>query len=136
MEHHTGWGAVRSLLRGLGAAVALTVAGMLALALAVVYAHLGDEGLGALNQALKLAALFAGAWVAVGRGGKRGFATGAVVGLSYIALGYGLCALGGSLVVSGRMLALEFLLGAGLGGLCGALAANVAPKRARRAAMQ
>ncbi len=132
MENTAVWSTARSLLRGLGAAVALTALGMLMLSLAVVYARLGDEGLSVFNQLLKLLCLFAGAWTAVGRGGRRGFALGAVVGLCYIALGYGLCALGGSMVVSGKMLALEFLMGAGLGGMCGALAANLPGKRGKR----
>lgn len=121
-----------SLLRGLASAVLLTLAGMAAMVLLVVYGQLGDGLLSALNQALKLGAVFLGAWRAVGPGGSRGFAKGAVIGLSYIALGYGACALWGGMTVSGGLLAAEFLAGALLGGVSGALIANL-PARGKYA---
>ena len=118
-------------------AVGVTLPGMALLALLVVFAHLSDGALTALNQALKLIAIFAGAYRAVGRGGTRGLALGGAVGLIYIALGYGICALWGGVIVSGGMLALEFLLGLALGGVSGALTANWpsgSGKRKRRTA--
>lgn len=122
---------IRALVRGLGAAVLVTVSGMLLLAFLAVYAQLSAGGLTALNQALKLAALFAGAWTAVGRGGTRGLALGAAVGLMYIALGYGVCALWDGQPAVGPVLALELLMGALLGGLSGALTANLPAKGGR-----
>ncbi|MBQ2957503.1 MAG: TIGR04086 family membrane protein [Clostridia bacterium] len=131
MSNELRRGAVKAIIRGLGTAVMVTVPGILLLALLVVYAQLSDGGLTALNQALKLGAVFAGAWAAVGRGGTRGLALGAAVGLLYIALGYGVCALWDELLISGPVLAMEFLLGALLGGVSGALAANL-PARGGR----
>lgn len=127
-------GACLSVLKGLLTAVCVTLPGMAILALLVVYAHLSDGALMALNQVLKLIAVFAGAYAAVGRGGTRGLALGAVIGLGYIALGYGMCALWDGLLVTGRMLALEFLMGMLLGGVSGALIANMPAKSRRRAA--
>lgn len=132
MERGNGWNTVRSLARGLAAAVGLTAVGMALLAVMVVYARLSDGTLLSLNQVLKLACIFTGAWTAVGAGGRRGFALGAAVGLIYIALGYGLCALGGEMIVSGPMLAMEFALGAGLGAVSGALAANFPARKGKR----
>ena len=123
----------RSVLKGLAAAVFVTLPGMALIALAAVYANLGDGVILTLNQALKLTAIFAGVWKAVGPGGSRGFALGAVIGLLYIALGYGICAAWDEIFVSAPMLALEFLMGLLLGGISGALTANLpAPKKHRR----
>ena len=58
---------------------------------------------------------------------------GACVGLIYIALGYGVCAIFSDLLVTPSMLALELLMGLGVGALCGAITANLRPLRRRRA---
>lgn len=117
-----GLGAVA---RGVAAAVCVTLPGIALLAVLTICAQLSDGALTALNQALKLAAIFAGAWAAVGRGGTQGLALGAAVGLIYIALGYGVCALWDGVTANGVILAIEFLLGMLLGGISGALIANL-----------
>ena len=117
--------AALSALRGLGAALALTLAGMLILAALVVWARLGDTALIALNQLLKLLAIGLGALCAVRPGGRRGLALGGCVGLAYIALGYGLVSLTGTALVTPKMLAIEMTLGLVIGGLFGALTANL-----------
>ena len=118
---------------GLAAAVGATLVGMLILAALVVWAALSDTALGALNQALKLIAIAAGVLCAVRPGGERGLVKGACVGLIYIALGYGVCAIFSDLLVTPSMLALELLMGLGVGALCGAITANLRPLRRRRA---
>ena len=80
--------ALWSILRGVLAAAAATLLGMLLLAAAVIYLEVSDGALMALNQALKLLCVALGARFAVGVGGERGFFTGAAVGLLYMALGY------------------------------------------------
>ena len=124
--------ACRAAGRGMLAALCVTLPGMTLIALAAAYALQEDGAVLALNQALKLASVFAGAYAAVGPGGTRGFALGAVVGLCYIALGYGVCALWGGLLVSGPMLAAEFFMGLMLGGLCGAFTANLPARSGAR----
>ena len=124
MQREGRGGACLSILNGLLSAVCVTLPGMAAIAALVVYAHLTDGALMALNQILKLAAIFFGAYRAVGRGGTRGFALGGAVGLIYIALGYGICMLWEDVLITGAMLALEFLMGMALGGVSGALTAN------------
>lgn len=120
---------VFSILKGVAAGVAATVLGMALLALLMVTAGLPDAALTFLNQALKVCALFIGALVAVGRGGTRGFALGAATGLTYMVLCYGLyCALDGALRPGG-FLAGEFLIGAGIGALSGAVVANLPARR-------
>ena len=112
MQKELRSGACRAMLKGLLTAVGITLPGMALLAFLVVYANLSDGTLTALNQALKLAAIFFGAYQAVGRGGTRGLALGGAVGLMYIA-------------------------GLALGGVSGALTANLPAgreKMKRRAA--
>ena len=55
------------------------------------------------------------------------------MGLMYIALGYGVCALFNALLITPSMLALELLMGLGAGALCGAITANLRPPRRKRA---
>ena len=124
--------ALWALTRGLLAAVAATLAGMLLLAAAVIYLDVTDGALAALNQLLKLFSVVLGARLAVGVGGERGFVTGAAVGLLYMALGYVLYwQLGGALFSAAAML-LEMLAGFAVGAAAGAVCANLRP-RARRA---
>ena len=124
--------ALWALTRGLLAAVAATLAGMLLLAAAVIYLDVTDGALAALNQFLKLFSVVLGARLAVGVGGERGFVTGAAVGLLYMALGYVLYwRLGGALFSAAAML-LEMLAGFAVGAAAGAVCANLRP-RARRA---
>ena len=82
--------ALWSILRGVLAAAAATLLGMLLLAAAVIYLEVSDGALTALNQALKLLCVALGARFAVGVGGERGFFTGAAVGLLYMIAGYAL----------------------------------------------
>ena len=124
--------ALWALTRGLLAAVAATLAGMLLLAAAVIYLDVTDGALAALNQLLKLLSVVLGARLAVGVGGERGFVTGAAVGLLYMALGYVVYwRLGGALFSAAAML-LEMLAGFAVGAAAGAVCANLRP-RARRA---
>jgi|GEM_PF-1480857 len=122
---HVRKDATLSVLRGLATAVLLTLVGMLILAALVVWAALSDSALVALNQTLKLAAIAAGVVNAVRPGGRHGLALGGCVGLVYIALGYGLCALTGTALVTARMLVIEMAMGLVIGALCGVLVANL-----------
>lgn len=120
-----------SILRGLLLAVALTLLGMLLIAALAVFARISDGLLTALNQVLKVAAIVLGVCASVGRGGNRGFVTGAVLALLYAILGYALYVLLGGGVFSTVQMLGEILLGATIGGLCGAILANLPPKRRR-----
>lgn len=125
---------VFKLLRGAAAAALCTLPGMALLALMVVLVPVEDSTLSVLNQLLKAISVFVGAFVAVGRGGSRGFVTGAAVGLIYMLAGYSLyCALDGS-AGAWAMLGGEALFGALIGAVSGAICANMKPARRRRAA--
>ncbi len=120
-----------SLVKGLLAAVGLTILWMAAVAALTALARMSDGLIMALNQVMKVAAIALGAYVAVGRGGERGFFTGMALAIVYMALGYGLyVALGGSAFAVREMLG-EILIGAAIGAIAGALLANMRPKRRR-----
>ena len=127
--------ALAALLKGLLAAVLLTLALMAAVAAAAVFLGISDALLTALNQLMKLAAIALGVWVAVGRGGERGFVTGMALAMLYMILGYAsVTALGGAAFSVAGMLG-EILVGAAVGAAIGAVLANLpaGPRRAARA---
>ena len=122
------------LLRGVAAAALCTLPGMALLALTVVLVPVEDSTLVALNQLLKALSVFIGVYFAVGRGGSRGFVTGAAVGLVDMLLGYGLyCALDGS-AGAWALLGGEALFGALIGAVSGSVIANMRPGRKNRRA--
>lgn len=124
--------AMLAMLRGVLAAAAATLLGMLLLAAAVIYLEVSDGALTALNQALKAVCVALGARFAVGVGGERGFFTGAAVGLLYMVIGYVLYwQLGGALFSASAML-LEMLVGGAIGAAVGAVCANLRPRARRR----
>ena len=121
--------ALLALLKGLLAAVALTLVGMTAIAALAVYARASDGVIRALNQVLKCLAILTGTAVAVGRGGQRGFITGMALAIIYMALGYGMAVwLGGNAFQAPGMLG-EILIGAALGGVTGAVLSNMPRRR-------
>lgn len=123
----------RKLLRGVGAAALCTLPGMALLAAAMVFTPMEDTTLVVCNQLLKCLSIFAGAYAAVGRGGSRGFVTGAAVALGYVLLGFGAyCALEGSAGALG-LLGGEALFGTAVGALSGAVCANMRPARKKPA---
>ena len=123
-----------SLIKGLLAAVALTLLCVAGLAALAVFARVSDGLITALNQALKTAAIILGVVVAVGRGGDRGFFTGMALAMAYMALGYWMyVALGGSAFSVTDMLG-EILIGAAVGAIAGAILSNLPAKKRRRAA--
>ena len=89
----TGAGIWMRILKGLGAAVAVTLAGVAVFALLMQWLRPSDSVVRIFNQVLKLAAITAGVLVAVGRGGDGGLLRGAAVGLLYMAVGVALYAL-------------------------------------------
>lgn len=122
---------LRSLLAGLLAAVLFTLVAMVALAAALLLLRIGDNLLTILNQLVKLIAIVLGVSIAVPRGSDRGLATGVLLALGYMALGYALyVALGGGSFAVGNMLG-EMLLGSAVGAITGAIRANMHPRRSK-----
>lgn len=116
------WG---RLLRGLLASIGVTLVCVLLFALLMQWLKPSDNAIRVVNQLIKLGAIFAGVWMMVGRGGERGLALGALLGLCYMGLGVGLFAL-----LSGQQLPFtaylsDIAMGIAGGGICGALVQNV-----------
>ena len=117
------------LLKGFLAAILITLAGMLLIALAVTYLHLPDKNIRFLNQLVKVASVILGTCFAVRRGGEMGLATGTLLGLGYMALGYGMyMALGGGSFDFAGVLG-EMLVGAAVGAITGTIRANMNARR-------
>lgn len=121
-----------SIAKGVLTALGVTLCLMALMALMVVQFGLSDGALTAMNQGVKMIAIFSGVWACVGRGGQRGFALGAVTGLLYMVIAYGLYCLMDHQLAPALVLTGEFLMGAGLGALSGALLANLPPPKKRK----
>lgn len=119
-----------SILKGVFAAAAATLVGMLLIALLTVFSRISDNTLTILNQLLKFISILLGVRIAVGRGGSRGFVTGAVTAALYMLSGYVLYVCLGGLYDTVSMLC-ELLLGAAVGAVTGAVLANMRPKKRR-----
>lgn len=116
------------ILKGLGASVLVTLAGVAVFALVMQWVRPTEDAVRIFNQVLKLAAIAVGVWVAVGRGGQGGLLRGAAVGLGYMAVGVALYA-----VLSGQQAPLTSYLadlGMGIagGGIVGMILSNISPK--------
>lgn len=126
--------ALAALIRGLAAAIGLTLMLTALIALIAATREISDGTILALNQVMKACALTLGVLVAVGRGGQRGFVTGMATGILYMALGYGCAtALGGGPFDAAQMLG-EILIGSALGAVVGAILANLPRRTPARAA--
>ena len=121
-----------SILKGFLTAAAITLLGMLLIALITVFSRLSDTMLTSLNQILKILSIILGTCVSVGRGGSRGFVTGTVIALLYMIAGYSLyVVLGGGVYSFPGMLG-EMLMGAAVGAVTGTVLANLQPRKRRR----
>lgn len=120
---------IGAMAKGLIIAVAITLAGMLAMAAAVVFLGMSDTLIRALNQALKVIAAASGTYLAVRRGGERGFLTGAGVGAVYSVTGYALYAFLGDNDFYLTELMGEMSICMAAGAVMGAICANLRPAR-------
>jgi len=110
-----------TILRGLLTAIGVTLACVLIFALLMQWLRPSDAVIRVVNQLIKLGSIFAGVYVAVGRGGDKGLLTGALVGLVYMLLGVLLYAL-----LSGQQLPFtaylsDVAMGIAGGGIAGAI---------------
>ena len=113
------------MLKGLGVALLVTVAGVAVFALLMQWLRPAENVVRVVNQVLKLAAIGAGTYMAVGKGCEGGLLKGALVGLVYMAIGVGLYAL-----LSGQHAPLsaylaDMAMGVAGGGIMGMLLSNM-----------
>ena len=116
------------LLKGLGAALLVTIAGVAVFALLMQWIRPSDAVVRIFNQVLKLLSIAAGVYVAVGCGQEGGLLKGAGVGLMYMALGVGVYALlsGQNAPVTAYLADLG--MGVAGGGIVGMILSNISPK--------
>ena len=109
------------LLKGLLVSVCVTLVCILLFALLMQWLRPDDTAIRIVNQLIKLAAIFVGVRIRVGKSGERGLAQGALLGLCYMAIGVGLYA-----VLSGQQLPWtaylsDIAMGVAGGGISGAI---------------
>ena len=125
--------ALLRIVKGMAAAVTVTLLSIAGLVAALLWLGLSDAWLRIANQLVKAASIIVGVLFAVGRGGHRGFITGMTLAMAYMLLGYALyIRLGGAAYDTADMLG-EILLGAALGGIAGAVLANLPSPRSAHA---
>ena len=115
------------LLKGMGAAILVTVAGVAIFALLMQWIRPEDRTVRIFNQLLKLVSICVGVGVCVGRGQEGGLMRGALTGLMYMAAGVGAYAL-----LSGQSAAFTAYLadlgmGVAAGGVVGMILSNLSP---------
>ena len=123
---------VKKILMGVMTAAVITIVGMVILTGAVILKGLDDGAIRATNQVIKVVSLLAGVGLSVGRGGERGLITGAVIGILYILVGYGLYSIIDGTHANAKIMAIEEAAGGLIGASAGVVLANMkAGKRAR-----
>ncbi|MBQ8149865.1 MAG: TIGR04086 family membrane protein [Clostridia bacterium] len=113
------------LLRGLLAAVAVTLLCVLLFALLMQWLKPSDQVIRIINQIIKLGSIFAGVYVTVGRGGENGLLQGAAVGLAYMLIGVALYALLSGQHLPWTAYLSDIAMGIAGGGIAGAIVAGM-----------
>ena len=113
------------VLKGLLAAVGVTVAGVAVFALLMQWLRPAEGVVRMINQVLKLVSIGVGVYVAVGRGCEGGLLKGALVGLLYMAIGVGMYALLSGQSASVSALLADLGMGVAGGGIVGMLLSNM-----------
>lgn len=113
------------ILKGLGMALLVTVAGVAIFALLMQWIRPTENVVRVINQVLKLASVGAGVYVAVGSGCEGGLLKGVLVGVLYMAIGVGVYALlsGQGAPVSAYLA--DVAMGAAGGGIVGMILSNL-----------
>ena len=113
------------ILKGLGMALLVTVAGVAVFALLMQWVRPAENVVRVINQVLKLVSVGAGVYVAVGRGCEGGLLKGVLVGVLYMAIGVGVYALlSGQGAPMSAYLA-DVAMGAAGGGIVGMILNNL-----------
>lgn len=116
------------ILKGLGASILVTLAGVVLFALVMQWVKPTEDAVRIFNQVLKLLSIAVGVWVAVGRGGEGGLLRGAAVGLAYMALGVALYALLSGQQAPFTSYLADLGMGIAGGGIVGMILSNISAK--------
>lgn len=124
---------VKRVIKGVMIAAVITIAAMLLLTGWVVLRGMDDKAIRLVNQGIKVLSILAGVFLSVRRGGEKGLITGALVGMLYILIGYGLYSAIDGTHADAKVMAVEEMAGALVGASAGVVLANMKAKnRARR----
>lgn len=115
------------ILKGLGTAILVTIAGVAVFALLMQWLRPAEGMVRIVNQVLKLVSIGAGVYVAVGRGCEGGLIKGALVGLLYMAAGVGVYALLSGQGASMSAYLADLGMGVAGGGIIGMILSNLSP---------
>ena len=115
------------LLKGLGMALVVSLAGVAVFALLMQWIRPSEGVVRIFNQVLKLVSIAAGVYVAVGRGREGGLLRGALIGLVYMALGVGVYALLSGQSAPWTAYLADLGMGVAGGGIVGMILSNVSP---------
>lgn len=113
------------ILKGLGAALAVTVAGVAVFVLLMQWLRPAEGVVRIINQVLKLLSIGVGVYIAVGRGCEGGLIKGALVGLLYMAVGVGVYALLSGQGASASAYLADLGMGVAGGGIVGMILSNM-----------
>lgn len=113
------------ILKGLGAALLVTVACVAVFALLMQWLRPAEGVVRIVNQVLKLVSIGVGVYVAVGRGCEGGLIRGALVGLLYMAVGVGMYALLSGQGASMSAYLADLGMGVAGGGIVGMILSNM-----------
>lgn len=116
--------AVLDVVRATLVALVFNVVGVLITAIVVKYTALSDVAATAINQVLKVVSLALGALLGV-RGERLGWLTGAITGLLYTTICFGVFSLLAGTSLFANVTVFDFLLGLAAGVISGILAVNL-----------
>jgi len=112
------------LVRGLLAAILVTLVCVLLFALLMQWLRPQDHTIRIVNQLIKLGSIFAGTWFMLSKNSENGLISGAVLGLCYMAAGVGLYALLSGQQVPWTAYLSDIAMGIAGGGIAGVLIAR------------
>ena len=116
------------LLKGLGAALLVTIAGVAIFSLLMQWIRPSDSVVRIFNQVLKLVSIGVGVFIAVGCGQEGGLLKGAGVGLVYMVLGVAAYALLSGQQAPATAFLADLGMGVAGGGIIGMILSNISPK--------
>lgn len=111
---------IRCLLFSLIASIVL----ILILALVAKYTDIDEKTISAINQVIKVVALLLGIFIGF-KGQKGGFWIGAIVGLLHTLISFAVFSLISGELNFGSVTVYDFLIGIGVGAICGILTVNL-----------
>ncbi len=116
-----GW---MRFLKGLGASLVVTIAGVAVFALLMQWLRPEPGMVRFINQVLKLVSIGVGVFIAVPKGSEGGLLRGALVGLAYMAVGVAAYALLSGQTAPLTAYVADLAMGVAGGGIIGAIQSN------------